>query len=387
MGECSGAMTPGQAPSRQRKAPVYGLDVVRLLAAVLVVVYHLGFKAWAIEGSSLNEVLGASTADPPGWRLTWCGWIGVQVFFVVSGAVIAYSARGASARGFARRRVARLLPALLIAALLALPVAISAFGMAPAKAVWLALKTVTFMPWGPWIIGQFWTIPIELCFYALVCVLLASGRSAQGMRGLVWGLGCVSCGYWLAVAGGLLEPGGRLTELLLLQHGVYFAIGMVCARLGSGELGPRHLALAIACVAAAAIQVREAAVWEMAGRSDLAVKWLLPYAIWLAATALVALSFLYRDAIAARVEVLSGALRLAGLSTYPLYLVHIHVGGAILLAAAPLGILPALLAAFAGSLLASLAIAAWLEPPLHGIVRSVLGKVGRSALALPGLRA
>ncbi|MFD1958691.1 acyltransferase family protein [Novosphingobium panipatense] len=79
-------------PARRR--PVHGLDVVRLIAAMLVVIYHLGFKAWALPGSSLRHVIDAPVTHPPGYGLTWCGWIGVQVFFVVSGAVIAYSAEG-----------------------------------------------------------------------------------------------------------------------------------------------------------------------------------------------------------------------------------------------------------------------------------------------------
>lgn len=375
-------MISAAMPSPARKAPVYGLDAARFLAAALVVVYHLGFKALAIEGSTLNAVLGTVEPYPEGWWLTWCGWIGVQVFFVISGAVIAYSASGTSARGFAVRRIARLVPALLIAVAIAVPVAVLAFAMPTGKAAWLGLKTILFAPVGPWIIGQFWTIPIELCFYALVCLLLASGRSDERIRALPWVLGLASAGYWLAVALGIIVPGGRLAELLLLQHGIYFAIGMLCARLGARNLAPAHMPLALACAAAAALQVRESAAWEMAGRADLAARWPVAYAIWSAITVIVVLSFLYSADIAARAQRVSRPLRLAGLCTYPLYLVHIHVGGAILLAAASWGPMPALLAAFAGSLLAALAIALWLEPPLHKAVQTILETAGRKALAL-----
>lgn len=345
------------------RSPVYGLDLVRFLAAVLVVVYHLGFKAWAVPGGTLNAMLGTLVAAPPGWRLAWCGWIGVQVFFVVSGAVIAWSAQGVAAGTFVRRRIARLLPALVIAVLIALPVAIGGFAMPAGQAAWLALRTVTFVPWGPWLIGQFWTIPIELGFYALVALLLAAGRGTQG---LAWALGLASTGYWLAVVAGAIVPGGRWSELLLLQHGVYFAIGMLCAR---ATLAPRHFALLLACAAAAGVQIRQAAAWEMAARAALAGRWPLAYALWLGLTALVALSFFHREAVAARVGGAAPALRLAGLATYPLYLVHIHVGGAILLLAAPLGSGLAMAAALAGTLVVAFAIAAWLEPPLHAVVR------------------
>lgn len=351
------------------RSPVYGLDLVRFLAALLVVAYHLGFKAWAVPGGTLHAMLGMRgmlVAEPSGWRLAWCGWIGVQVFFVVSGAVIAWSAQGVSAGMFLRRRIARLLPALLIAVLIALPVAIGLFASPVGPAAWLALRTIAFVPWGPWLIGQFWTIPIELGFYALVALRLATGR---GVQALAWGLGLAGTGYWLAVGVGAIAPGGRLSELLLLQHGGYFAIGMLCAR---ATLAPRHFALGLACAAAAAVQVRQAAAWEMAVRADLAGRWPLAYALWLGLTALVALSFFHREAIAARVGRAAPALRLAGLATYPLYLVHIHVGGAILLVAPPLGSAVAPALALAGALLAAFAIAAWLEPPLYALVRAGL---------------
>jgi peptidoglycan/LPS O-acetylase OafA/YrhL len=374
-------MNRATALSGTIRPPVYGLDAVRFLAAVLVVVYHLGFKAWALASSSLHAVLPVAAAFPPGYRVAWCGWIGVQVFFVVSGAVIAYSARGVSARKFAARRFARLFPALAIAVALAMPIAVALFGTSPLTALWLAVKTLAFAPWGPWIIGQFWTIPIELGFYAVIWGLLASGVRERGMHALAWLLGLASAGYWLFCATGWMAAGGRWSELLLLQHGIYFALGMVCARLGDATLALRHLALTALCLAAAVPQIMATAQWEMADRPDLAQGWPLAYAIWLGMTALVAASFLYRQTIASHVarlgDRLPQALRMAGLSTYPLYLIHINIGGATLVAAASLGIGTATLCAFVLSVLVALAIAAWFEPPLHDAVRTGLAFAGR----------
>ncbi|MEE4451343.1 acyltransferase [Novosphingobium resinovorum] len=373
-------MSTASASRGLRNRPVYGLDLVRFIAAGLVVFYHLGFKAWALEGSSLYRVLAAPDAFPPGYRFTWCGWVGVQVFFVVSGAVIAYSAQGVRARRFARRRVARLLPALLIAIALVWPVTIALFAVAPAKATVLALKTMAFVPWGPWIIGQFWTIPIELAFYAVICAILASRAPPAVMRGLAWGLGIAATAYWCAVAGGWIAAGGRLSELLLLQHGGYFALGMLCARLGEGDLAWRHLLLAAACAGAAMIQVRTAAGWEMAGRPDLAGEWLQAYALWLVLTASVAASFAWRGPIADQVGRLAGALRLLGLSTYPLYLIHIHLGGAILMAMRAWGLVWSVPCAIAGSILGALVVAAWLEPPVHAVVDAALRRLGHRSI-------
>ncbi|MFC0205267.1 acyltransferase family protein [Novosphingobium soli] len=371
------------ARPRSRREPVHGLDLVRFLAACLVAVYHLGFKAWALESSSLHAVLAETVRRPPGSAFTWCGWIGVQVFFVVSGAVIAYSASGASARGFAERRLVRLLPALLLAIAIVLPLAITVLRTAPGEATWLAIRTLAFAPQGPWIIGQFWTIPVELAFYALVCAVLGCGRDPT--RILPWVLGAASAGYWAADAAGWIHAGGRLSELLLLAHGIYFSLGMLCARLAAARWRPGEAVLAAACLAAAALQVRAAARWEMTAMPERAAAWPLPYAVWLGGLALIALSFAYRDAMAAALARCSPGLRLAGLATYPFYLVHLHVGGAILLALAPLGPAVASLAAVGGAILVALTLAQWLEPPVRRALLSAIARLGRAGPRLrPG---
>jgi len=46
----------------------------------------------------------------------WLGWVGVEIFFVLSVFVIAYSAEGSSAFSFFRSRILRLMPAVWICA-------------------------------------------------------------------------------------------------------------------------------------------------------------------------------------------------------------------------------------------------------------------------------
>jgi exopolysaccharide production protein ExoZ len=53
-------------------------------------------------------------------QFTWFGWVGVEVFFVISGFVITNSARGASPIEFLKGRVLRLYPAAWICATLSL---------------------------------------------------------------------------------------------------------------------------------------------------------------------------------------------------------------------------------------------------------------------------
>lgn len=354
-----------------RRKPVYGLDLIRLSAAFLVMVYHFGFRAWASSENWLLHSMGRAPSLPAWSEFAWWGWIGVQIFFVVSGAVIAGSARRTSAARFVRHRIARLFPALLICASFALLVSVGLLGEDPVDAALLWLKTITFMPQGPWLLSQFWTIPIEVSFYAVVALLIALGK-ADNMEALAWALGGASAAYWFASSTDAIEAGDRWPALLLLHHGIYFALGILVARLGSSPVAPRHVVLGAICIFGAAEQIATVAAWELNAETSL---WIVPFTVWLTATAAIAASFRWRDAIANRVERHAGALRLAGLTTYPLYLVHMHAGGPVLVWTEPLGPLTATVLAMAASLIAAFIITRYFELRLHVRVRDALDRV------------
>ena len=353
----------------QGREPVFGLDLIRFAAALAVTAYHLGYKMFALPQTPLSGV--TTTGALPGWWwLNWWGWIGVQVFFVLSGTVIAYSLEGATPAGFVRRRVQRLYPALLVCATIALPVAIGVLGMPPALALRLYAKTIAFVPVSPWLLGQFWTLPLEAMFYAAMWLLLLTGRLAR-LVGLAWLLVLASSAFWLWETAGPGLPFRQLSRLFLLQHGAYFALGIYLARparFGAGQAP--FLGLEIACAAA---QIRDAAIGERMGHG-LDGMWLTPFLLWLLAVAAIGLSVRWRRAIAPRALRHAGLLRTMGRMTYPLYLVHMEAGVPALLlllgAGVPRG------AAFAAALLASLLLALfvtlWLEPPMHRLVSGLL---------------
>ncbi|WP_176225070.1 acyltransferase family protein [Methylomagnum ishizawai] len=71
---------------------------------------------WASPNYALNSQLNIAPDLPSWWEYSWFGWVGVQVFFVLSGFVIAYTAEGATSFEFIRSRIARLVLGLWIAA-------------------------------------------------------------------------------------------------------------------------------------------------------------------------------------------------------------------------------------------------------------------------------
>ena len=83
------------------------LDLLRLFAALSVVLFHYAFRGAAADGYThvhLPELI----------PFAKYGARGVSLFFVISGFVIAYSAVGRSTQDFAIARITRLYPGFLI---------------------------------------------------------------------------------------------------------------------------------------------------------------------------------------------------------------------------------------------------------------------------------
>lgn len=319
----------------------------------------------------------------PWWSVSWFRWVGVQVFFVLSGFVIAFSSEGASVARFVRSQVLRLAPALWIR-IPVCAVALVAWGSPIANVVWLAAKTAVLAPKGPWIAGQIWTLGIEVFFYAAIAFLLLAD-SFRRVQLLDWVLAGVSALYWLLIASGTVaDTAGRITQLLLLQHGCYFALGLaiwLISRLGATT---GRLLFCALCVATACFQIDATLVAERPGYG-LGDQPLVPFLWWLAMVLLMAASVRFNPAIVRLAPKAGPTIRLLGIMTYPLYLLHYYVGGSAMIAADELGAPPvmALLAAIVSSLAAAYLSAQWFEPRVYGMLRACLTALGRWSGALP----
>jgi peptidoglycan/LPS O-acetylase OafA/YrhL len=370
--------------AKPAREPIFGLDFIRFFAASAVFFYHIGFKffVFPIETPQGHDLI----TTMPGWAsLGDWGWIGVQIFFVISGLVIAYSAEGNTSYDFLRSRIARLLPAMLICATLMAIIALALNYFPPAKLAFLWMKSVIFFPIGPWITGQIWTLPVEIAFYAIIWLMIMT-RSLKHIEKLVWTLAILSAVYW--VLNGIFHINDivpRLTQLALLQHGCYFALGMLIFIIDRQGVTLSRLAVGLVCAATAILQIHYTAEVERQGHAlpDVTV---LAYMMWIAAIAIIIASLRWKTAISTALKPYAAIIRTLGMITYPVYLIHMHTG-----IPTYIFLLKAGVPAFAGlaltylvTLAIALVITLWLEPPLHRLINNGLKQAGT---LLPAKRA
>lgn len=165
------------------------LDLLRFLAAFAVVGYHWMFRGIETGSIATLSYVGAS-------EVASYGYLGVELFFLISGFVIALSARGRKASEFVVRRGVRLYPAFWAAVLITAAVA-AAWG-APQFAVTPieVLANLTMVPNvfnQPLVDAVYWTLFYEVIFYGMIFVflLLGLGRWLDAFFP-AWALGMVA---------------------------------------------------------------------------------------------------------------------------------------------------------------------------------------------------
>jgi peptidoglycan/LPS O-acetylase OafA/YrhL len=384
---------PTPAAARDLQQHVIGLDLLRFAASLLVVAFHLGYWFWATTEADVKAVAAGPPAFPELAPATHFGWIGVQIFFVISGFVIAGTAARSAPLRFAVGRIVRLAPAMWICASLTLLVALLAGADVDAHGPsWV--RSVTFAPYGPWIDKAHWTLAIEIAFYCGVFVLLAIGRE-RWLRPAAIAMGLASTVYGLLAYARFLLAGTTWhaslpwialsrTEELLLAHGCEFALGVLLWTHHAGDRRPldplwRLLFFGGACAQILVTGERFAHVTGHEFGAGVAV------ATFGIALALFAAALAYQERLAVRLRTRLGVVRTMGLMTYPLYLVHQEVGVYAIAGLAAVGVprFGALALAVAAAIALSWLVAVALEPPLQRALRALLLRTAPRALGRP----
>lgn len=363
---------------------IYALDVLRFISACLVMTFHLCFYAWASPHSSAGTMLAGMAHFEPLAPFTWFGWVGVEVFFVISGFVIANSAAGAAPAAFLKGRILRLYPAVWVCATITLTAWMmfaqrpfdDAFGAyARSMVLWIHM---------PWIDGVYWSLAVEIVFYALVFWILVAGRFLR-VTMLPWLLTALQVFYtWMhanyQLAESIFSPRviGELewlSSLLLLKYGAFFALGIWFWMMSRRAMNvPRYVGVAVA-IGVGLLEVEKRAL-GFAGESNHVMDYSIwpPMLIWLGGVALVYAAARHPKLFEVRSPKWQAALKRIGLMTYPLFLVHGVLGAGLIRAMTQASLNPwlGLFTAISVALLLAYFISATLEVSIRKLLRSVL---------------
>lgn len=294
------------------------LDGLRFAAALVVLVYH--YVSWKDNGfwSAPPDVVFPTAHWPASY-----GWLGVNLFFLISGFVICMSSWGRGLGDFFTSRVARLYPAFWLAILVTTGVrALTSEYVEPKS--WLDVllnMTMLHEPFGGSAVSAvYWTLWAELRFYLLFSIVVWWGVTYRRvvLFCCVWTVGSVA-----ATAAGN-ETLGPLLDLFLPDYSPLFIAGIACYLMY--RFRPTLLLWGILTVSfALAVPVtlrKHLRVQREVGHE-------LPQ--WVT-VAILAACFLVMIGVALGwFGWLRGRwLTVIGATTYPLYLLHEGVGGTLL---------------------------------------------------------
>jgi peptidoglycan/LPS O-acetylase OafA/YrhL len=361
------------------------MDALRLLAALAVVLFHFTAREQHRWG------MAPDAAFPRLSEVTPYGYAGVHLFFTISGFVILMSAWGRSVPQFVASRVSRLYPAFWAAVLLtaALRWAWPTFETRTPGEVLVNL-TMLSEPLGvPAVDGVYWTLWVELQFYAAVLLLLLVGLTRRRVL-LLAGLGPLVCTALTLAAPGLRE------DVTGLPWASMFGAGMVLYviyREGHTRGTWALVGLNTAQGVVLAVDLKAPAIDHLTTGAPI---WppLLALAVIAAVAAVAVVAF-----VPAVRDLDLPVLTTAGALTYPLYLTHEYYGWALIQALHPvLGRVTTLVVVVGVCLALAWVLHRWVERPLQRPLRRAVERAltwrgrrddapGRGPAPVPPVRA
>ncbi|MFD8542459.1 acyltransferase family protein [Streptomyces sp. NPDC059649] len=300
---------PAASASALGRPRLYVLDGLRFMAALMVLGYHyLTLRdGWGNDPQAFSPEL---------YRISQFGWLGVEVFFLISGFVICMSAWGRTLGDFVKSRVSRLYPAYWVAVLLTASVLTLWPRVRSADSLETVLTNLTMLQQGVGVSDLddvYWSLFVELKFYLLFALVVHKGVTYRR---------CVLfCGLW-TVAGVVAYKADTsfLSVWAIAPYSPYFIAGIAFYLMH--RFRPTMLLWAIVAVEFLLAQhyVKGRVVMNLGDKAATAHDWPARIGVLLAFLLMAAIALGLFDGVRWR------WLSRAGSLTYPLYLLHMYIG-------------------------------------------------------------
>jgi peptidoglycan/LPS O-acetylase OafA/YrhL len=342
------------------RARVSEIDLLRFLAALAVVFFHYAFKGYAAGDLAVAP-------SPELAPYAKYGYLGVQLFFVISGFVIMLTAANRGVKEFAVARFVRLYPAFWACCTVTFLVIVAFGGRYYPASVQQYLANMTMLSelFGVRSIsGVYWSLFVEMRFYFLVALVIAL-RQIHHLQAI---LVCWLC----ATVAVLICPSSTISYFLNTNHSPYFVAGATFYLIWSDRITlARVLLLTVSWLLAMYLTVRDSVRIGAELHTTLDPRIVI---------AIVTAIFLIMIIVTSHrsFSVPKAACMVLGAITYPLYLLHETIGFIILNAFTPTVNVHLLFWATTGIMIvAAYGVHALIEKPLAPIVDRALNGILR----------
>lgn len=287
------------------------LDFLRFVAAIAVVLFHYTARqnpAWGdIDPVQVFPALS---------QVTRYGFLGVELFFVISGFVILMTAWGRDVGEFVVARATRLFPAYLFAVLFTAFVVTVVPDLGYKVEPVQVITNLTMLQAGlgvPDVDGVYWSLWVELRFYVLVAGLVLYGVTYRRVVGFM--------AAWLTLTVALRAAPVAFLDFFFFPRWSHFFIAGMALYLVR-RFGPNLVLWTVVFVSW--VLALTAAEGEIAGAESIIGASLNPTVMYAGVTAIFLVMILV--ALGALRWMTWRGLTTLGLLTYPLYLLHEWVG-------------------------------------------------------------
>lgn len=289
------------------------IDLLRFVAALWVVFFHYTFRGYAADNMSAMPY-------PMLANFSKYGYLGVQLFFMISGFVILMTAASGSLSKFAISRIVRLFPAFWACCTITYIATITIGGERFSASLGQYLINMTMLSEFfrvASIDGAYWSLFVELKFYALVTVVLAIGKIRHSQWLLyMWVFALVFLEF-INIKSNAVKA---LQYVLIADHAPFFIAGATFYLVWSRGVSFTRVGLIMVTLCLSLLNTLER-LPSFKTQYNTNISAFAVSCIIISFFAMMLLVSLGKTGILGRIRWL-----LAGVITYPLYLVHQYVG-------------------------------------------------------------